>query len=398
MCQSGDCPCDGGVPGRHRRLKMRTPRTILAALLRGFAFAALVLLTGVGAAQESPALDVAVGAAESDAVEARAEETESGTATYPVGEALAGLEEEIHQVAAGSAIGRIADRILNTPFFSVQGTDLTLLKIIVAVLLLLIGLWVAKRMSTAVRKRLFTRFRVQRSYSLFLEKIVHAILASVFALWALQFAGIPLTIFAFLGGAIAIAAGFGGQELLANFISGIILMTEKPIREGDLIDLEGDYGRVEEIGPRSTRLAMPGNVDLLVPNRQLLESRIINWTLTDRQVRTEVSVGIAYGSDTRLFEKLLRQAVEEHPRVDASPTPDVLFEEFGDNSLAFLVFFWVTVESFLEQRRIKSDIRFRIDELCRENGIVIAFPQRDVHLDTLSPLEVRISKDGAPGA
>ncbi len=321
--------------------------------------------------------------------------TETDTTSDGSGDLLRNLAEDLEAAGADSTPVLIVDKVLNTPFFQVQGTNLTLLKILVAFILLLLGLWVARTIASLVRKRLFTRFRVQRSYALFLERIIYILLSAVFGLWALQFAGIPLTIFAFLGGALAIAAGFGGQELLANFISGIILMTEKPIREGDLIDLEGEYGKVEEIGPRSTRLVMPGNVDLLVPNRQLLESRIINWTFADRQVRTEVAVGIAYGSDTRLFEKLFRQAVEEHPRVDSDPDPVVLFEEFGDSSLSFMIFFWVTVESFLEQRRIKSDIRFRVDELCRENNITIAFPQRDVHLDTLSPLDVRVlNRDG----
>ncbi len=288
--------------------------------------------------------------------------------------------------------------VLNYPLIPVQGTNITVLKLIVALILIMIGMSVAKRLSIVVERRLFHRVNIPRGYRLFLARLVHFFLAVMFILWGLQFSGIPLGIFAFLGGAIAIAVGFGAQEVLANFIGGLILMFEKPIRQGDLIEFDGARGSVEEIGPRCTRILMPGNVDMLVPNRQLLENKLINWTLTDKQVRSDVVVGVAYGSPTRTVEKILYQAVEEIEQIDREPKPIVLFEDFGDNSLAFRVYFWVTVSSFMAQRKIQSDVRFRVDELCAEHGITIAFPQRDVHLDTLSPLQVQLMRDPEPEA
>ena len=132
---------------------------------------------------------------------------------------------------------------------------------------------------------------------------------------------------------------------------------------------------------------------LLVPNSQLLERTVVNWTLIDREIRTTVRVGVEYGSPVRLVADLILEAVREHELIKSTPAPSVVFEDFGDNALIFDTFFWSDVggEKFL--RDIRSDVRFRITELFAENDIVVAFPQRDVHLDTSSPLELRMLKE-----
>jgi len=120
----------------------------------------------------------------------------------------------------------------------------------------------------------------------------------------------------------------------------------------------------------------------------------VNWTLSDELVRATVSVGVVYGSPTRLVEELIQRVVDEDEDVFRSPEPIVIFERFGDNSLDFDVYFWVRARSPMQVRKVESRIRFRIDDLFREHGLVIAFPQRDVHLDAASPLEVRVVGDG----
>ncbi|MEQ8821515.1 MAG: mechanosensitive ion channel [Sumerlaeia bacterium] len=324
-----------------------------------------------------------------------------GTTRPAVLEALEGsvlkTEMEVKEFAERFGLGWLAYIFFDIGLV-VNGSKITLFKLLIALLIFVIGLLLARLTSAWARKRVFKKFRLNRASSDYLERLVRVLLVVIIAFFALDFSGIPLSIFAFLGGAVALAVGFGAQEILANFIGGLILLFEKPIRPNDLIEFDGEQGRVEEIGARRTRIRLPGNVDMLVPNRQLVENKLINWTYgRDDQVRTEVKVGIAYGSPTRDAERLLRQAIDEHPRVDKTPTPIVLFEDFGDNALGFTCFFWARVKSFMEQRQIQSDIRFRIDELFKEANITIAFPQRDVHLDTLSPLKIRMMR-GREGA
>jgi small-conductance mechanosensitive channel len=204
---------------------------------------------------------------------------------------------------------------------------------------------------------------------------------------------IPLAVFAFLGGAVAIGVGFGAQNIINNFISGFILVTERPISIGDLIEVDGTLGGVEEIGARCTRVRTGENIHILVPNSTLLERNITNWTLSDKKIRTKVTVGVIYGSPVDKVKELLLRATEETDRVVKHPEPFVLFADFGDNALIFDVYFWISIEKVIERKRIESSVRFRIDDLFREAGIVIAFPQRDVHLDAHKPLELRILDD-----
>jgi small-conductance mechanosensitive channel len=205
---------------------------------------------------------------------------------------------------------------------------------------------------------------------------------------------LPITAFAFLGGALAIGVGFGAQNLLNNFISGFIIMAERPIRLGDLIEIEGSFARVEDIGPRCTRIRTGDNIHILVPNSHFLEKSIVNWTLSDQKVRAHVTVGVMYGSPVREVERLLVKAARENEKVLREPEPFVLFRDFGDNALIFFLYFWVTMETLTERLLLESNIRFRIDDLFREAGIVIAFPQRDVHLETSRPLELKFVDAG----
>jgi small-conductance mechanosensitive channel len=166
-------------------------------------------------------------------------------------------------------------------------------------------------------------------------------------------------------------------------------MSERPVRIGDFIELDDNRGTVETIGNRSTRIRRIDGVHLLVPNSQLLDRMVVNWTLVDKKFRTTVRVGVVYGSPVRLVETLLYRAVKEHSETLKEPAPVVIFEDFGDNALIFDVFFWCVAQAERDLRMIRSDIRFRIDELCAEHDIVIAFPQRDVHLYAKTPIEVR---------
>jgi small-conductance mechanosensitive channel len=205
---------------------------------------------------------------------------------------------------------------------------------------------------------------------------------------------VPLGAFAFVSGAVAIGVGFGAQNIINNFISGWILLMERPVRIGDFVEVDSNKGIVDRIGNRSTRIQRTDGVHLLIPNSQMLERMVVNWTLIDDKIRTTVRVGVAYGSPVKRVAELIEQAVAEQADVLEEPKPTVIFEDFGDNSLVFDTYFWANVGGDRMLRQIRSAIRFRVDELFRENDIVIAFPQRDVHMNTVSPIEVRVMEPG----
>jgi small-conductance mechanosensitive channel len=166
-------------------------------------------------------------------------------------------------------------------------------------------------------------------------------------------------------------------------------MWERPIRIGDFLEVGDTRGTVEAINTRSTRIRRVDGVHLLVPNSFLLENTVVNWTLVDRRTRTTVRVGVQYGSPVRKVSELMEQAAVEHEAILADPVPLVIFEDFGDNALIFDVYFWVLATGDRDLRVIRSDLRFRIEALFAQNGIVVAFPQRDVHIDgalSIAPL------------
>jgi len=286
--------------------------------------------------------------------------------------------------------------IWNAKLFTAGDTDIKLNQIIIALLVVIIGLWLSKRLTNFITGRLVRVSKVTETAAHTIGKVIYYLAATVVILIAMQVAGIPTTIFTVLGGALAIGVGFGAQNLFNNLISGIIILSEKPIRRHDIVEIDGMQGKVAEISNRRTRIRRTDGIDVLVPNSTFLETNVINWTLHDAKIRAEVSVGVAYGSPVKQVRELLLRAAEEHKEVDTFPPPEVLFTEFGDNTLNFLVYVWTHVQAPLDRQKIESDLRFAIDELFHEANITIAFPQRDVHLDTLRPLEVKMVSENKP--
>jgi small-conductance mechanosensitive channel len=277
------------------------------------------------------------------------------------------------------------------------GIDLTVGQIVLTALVIVLGLvfaWYLKRLLG----RQLAKSKVDPNAALVIQRVFfYGVLVLLF-ITALGMLDIPVTALAFISGAVAIGIGFGAQNIINNLISGWILMSERPVRIGDLVEIDNNRGVVESIGNRSTRIRRVDGVHLLVPNSQMLERVVINWTLVDRKFRSMVRVGVVYGSPVRLVKDLLLQAVGEHRETLAEPSPIVIFEDFGDNALIFDVFFWCEAQAERDLRVIRSDIRFRIDDLCRENDIVIAFPQRDIHLYAKTPIDIRThtGREGEP--
>jgi small-conductance mechanosensitive channel len=275
---------------------------------------------------------------------------------------------------------------------TIDKNPVTVGKIVFALAILLAGIIFTKLLIRLIGNRLLTKTPLKRNSALAIQKIFAYTAYVLVILFALRMVNIPLAAFAFLGGAIAIGVGFGAQNIINNFISGFIIMTERPISVGDLIEVEGVLGEVEEIGARCTRVRTGENIHILVPNSTFLEKNITNWTLSDKKIRTKVTVGVVYGSPVETVKDLLLKATQENERVIKSPEPFVLFSDFGDSALIFDIYFWISIKKIIERKYIESSLRFRIDDLFREAGIVIAFPQRDVHLDLQHPIEFRMEE------
>jgi small-conductance mechanosensitive channel len=170
------------------------------------------------------------------------------------------------------------------------------------------------------------------------------------------------------------------QELFQDVLGGVFIMLDKSLQAGDIIEVEGKVGRVVDIRLRTTRAITRDDKVLIIPNHKFISDTVYNYTQNHKQTRETVSVGVAYGSDTTLVKTLLLKSLEKDSRILSRPKPFVLFEDFGDSALMFSVNFFVS-DSFTDPV-VKSDIRFRIDQLFREHNISIPFPQRDVHLYT----------------
>jgi small-conductance mechanosensitive channel len=274
--------------------------------------------------------------------------------------------------------------------WSSEDRPITVAKVFSALAVFVVGFLLARRAAQALGRRVFSRLRRDEGAVHAFESLAFYVLLVLVFLTALRVVNIPLTAFAVLGGALAIGFGFGSQNVVNNFISGVILLAERPIKLGDLVEVGDVYGLVEQIGLRSTRVRTGDNVHIILPNSSILESQVVNWTHNDPEVRVNVTVGIAYGSPTREAERRIRQVLIDHPKVHATPEPIILFRDFGNDALIFEARFWVTMRTLMDRLRIESEVRFGIDDAFREAGITIAFPQRDVHLDTLRPLDVRV--------
>jgi small-conductance mechanosensitive channel len=284
--------------------------------------------------------------------------------------------------------------IWNLKLFSIGENTVLVSQLIIVLGVLVTGYIATKIIERFVQNRL-ARTELGKDAAYLLQRIIFYVLLVIVVTTALSLLNIPLGAFAFVSGAIAIGVGFGAQNVINNFISGWILMMERPIRINDFIEIEGSMGTVERIGNRSTRILRVDGVHMMIPNSQLLERAVVNWTLVDRRIRTSLRVGVAYGSPVEKVAELIELATVEEADVLAEPEPIVVFDDFGDNALMFDVYFWSEVGGERHLREIRSAIRFRIDRLFRENDIVIAFPQRDVHVNSQSPLEVRVLGPGS---
>lgn len=277
--------------------------------------------------------------------------------------------------------------ILNTDIISIgEDVGLSILQIGIALVTLLFGFWLARWGERKLSKSLEQR-KVDASAVQVIRRLFYTLVIVVLLITTIDLLGIPLTAFAFITGAIAIGVGFGAQNIINNFISGWILMGERPIRVGDFIEVGEMLGTVETINTRFTRVLRLDGVRLMIPNSQLLENTVVNWTIVDNKLRSFVRVGVQYGSDVQKVKRLLDEILAKNPDILKEPAATVVFEDFGDSALIFDAYFWIELTSGRSLRGVRSVLRFEIDRVFGENDIVIAFPQRDIHVDGFLRLE-----------
>jgi len=293
------------------------------------------------------------------------------------------VEERLHSVQITKKVTTLGREqimgILQTELWSDKDYSLTVRKLILAILILVIGLFVTKRLTVRLKNNLGKR-NMDPSAVMVIQKLFYYILIIIFILITLNMVNIPLTAFAFLGGALAIAVGLGAQNLFRNFITGFIIMLEKPFKVNDIVQVDGTVATVVEIGSRATTVRDFDNVEMMIPNSHFLDNNIINWTHSDMLIRGSVSVGVAYGSTARKVEELLMEVAGGHSKVLKRPEPYVVFRDFGDSALIFELYFYVDMKN-ASRFFVASDLRYMIDNVFAKNDIVIAFPQMDVHMD-----------------
>ncbi|MGZ8197449.1 MAG: mechanosensitive ion channel family protein, partial [Burkholderiales bacterium] len=275
---------------------------------------------------------------------------------------------------------------------------ITVGKSIGAILLFLIGLRLMIFLSARLERLLVRRFNVGEQQAKTLRRWANVLGVLALLMITLNLARIPLTVFAFAGGALAIGIGFGMQTLIKNLISGMIVLVERHVRVGDIIEVEGVTGRVTAVDIRSSTVRGFDGVESMIPNSSLLEQKVTNWTLTNAHLRRVLKVGVAYGSPVRTVERILEECAGRHAVVLKDPAPRVIFEDFGDSALVFALYFWIDLTPSTNALQVLSDLRFMIDKELREAEIAVAFPQRDIHLDTTHPIKIEVVSPGDTSA
>lgn len=243
--------------------------------------------------------------------------------------------------------------------------------------------FVSRSLRFVLQEDVYPRLDLGRGVPYAISTFLHYGLLLVGFFFAVAATGIDLNRFAIVAGAFGVGIGFGLQNVVNNFVSGLILLSERPVQVGDMVESAEVLGEVRRIGIRSSTIRTLQGAEVIVPNSQLISERVVNWTLSDRQRRIDIPVGVAYGTDPTRVLSLLREVAIAHPGVMTAPEPVALFRGFGDSSLNFELRAWSN--RFEESIRVQSEISVQVNDALKREGIEIPFPQRDLHVRSVSP-------------
>jgi small-conductance mechanosensitive channel len=248
---------------------------------------------------------------------------------------------------------------------------------LIAVIIIVVVAYAVGRIAAYLVQRLWLRPRkVELSTDILVTRVITWSITIIGALMALSYMKLDITPLLLGAGIVGLAIAFGVQEIVANLISGLIIMVDRPIRVGDIVEVETATGRVMDVGLRASTVRTLDNVNHLIPNKLIILNRITNYSKYDPKIRLQISIGVAYGSDMEKVRKTLLSIAEKHPKVLDDPPPEVRITEFGNSSVDFILFAWIDDPS--SRIRIKDEINWEIDQEFRKQKITIPFPQLDV--------------------
>jgi potassium-dependent mechanosensitive channel len=269
--------------------------------------------------------------------------------------------------------------LLERKLVTLGGSPITVESLLVGLAILTITIVLANALAFMVRRLLGKRGSPMGAQFAIAKIVRYAVLA-IGVVGGLDSMGLRLNSLLAASAVLAVGIGFGLQNIAQNFISGIILLVEQPVRHGDFVKVGGILGTVEDIGLRATHIITRDEVTIIVPNSSLVSAEVINHSRPTTKLRVRIPVGVAYGSDIERTKQVLLDVARANPDVLEKPLPDVRLEDFGDSALAFALYAWIAHAR--DDLRVGSALRFAIEKAFREAGIAIPFPQRDVHMRT----------------
>lgn len=268
--------------------------------------------------------------------------------------------------------------ILEYALIDTKNLHITVYNLLIAVLIFLLTEIIIWTIHRVFKRKIYPKPNIDIGKSHTIYRLLKYFIWIISILLILQTIGVKIGFLLAGSAALLVGLGLGMQEIFKDIVSGLILLFERNMKINDVVEVEEEIGKVKEIGFRTTKIETRDNIIHIIPNSKFIIGDVVNWSHIQKLTRFNVDVGVAYGSDVRLVEKVLHDCAVNHKSVARKPNPFVRFTDFGDSSLDFQLFFW-TDESFYVEN-IKSDLRFEIDKKFREQKIQIPFPQRDVHV------------------
>lgn len=280
--------------------------------------------------------------------------------------------------------------LFTRPLFQLGQTWISLATIVEFTLVTAIIVLLSRLVRRLLRTRVLARTKLDVGQQYAIARIVSYVVLVIGLVIGFETLGVNFNSLAVVAGALGVGIGFGMQNIVSNFVSGLILLAERPIQVGDRIDLGGgSVGKVQRIGARATHVLTNDNIVVIVPNSEFVTGRVVNWTHIDPRVRFRIPIGVAYDSDPRTVEKLLLEIAAANPHVLRDPPPTVVFKQFGESTLNFELRLWST-EMAHRPGALESEINFAIWDKFKQAGIELPFPQRDLHLK--EPVRVELKQ------
>ncbi len=276
-----------------------------------------------------------------------------------------------------------AERILTHKIATINETELTPQTIILFLAVFALLLIISKILTRVIDSKVLTRLRIDTGLQYALKRIIHYVLLIISAVFSFQLIGIDFTGLAVIFGFLSVGIGFGLQNITSNFVSGLIILLERPVKVGDRISVGDVQGEIQSINMRSSTIQTLDDITIIVPNSQLIESQVTNWSYGHTRMRVRIPIGVSYDSDLDTVTQALMNVANAHDKVMDTPAPSVIFDEFGASSWNLFLAVWINNNR--DYFAVKSDINKAIVHKFREKNIEIPFPQQDIHFRNAIP-------------